>query len=138
MVEILRQLEHTIDKENRGMRQIQLTRKGVAVVILVIVLVFGLAATIATMKQRGDQARQQEAVKVALEEANKETETIHTSNDTVQREDGALPVSGATPELPQTGASSLSIIPVKGGCAALPFVLTAYNMLSLPPLIRLE
>lgn len=112
MVEILRQLEHTIDKENRGMRQIQLTRKGVAVVILVIVLVFGLAATIATMKQRGDQARQQEAVKVALEEANKETETIHTSNDTVQREDGALPVSGATPELPQTGASSLSIIPV--------------------------
>lgn len=93
------------------MRQIQLTRKGVAVGILVIVLVVGLAASIATLKQRGDQARQQEAAIVALEEANKETETIHASNDTAQREEEALPVSGTAVELPQTGAS-LSAIPI--------------------------
>ncbi|HRQ86535.1 MAG TPA: hypothetical protein PLY16_00315 [Candidatus Saccharibacteria bacterium] len=74
-------------------------------------LVIALAVSIATLRQRGDQTRQQEAATVALEEANKETEAIHAADDVAQREEGALPVSGAAVELPQTGAS-LSVIPI--------------------------
>lgn len=106
---------------------VRVTRAGVGLTIGIIILAIVVTGGLLIAKQRGEQARHDEAVKVAqqnLDAQNQEQGALNEGDKTPSKSDDKSP-EPETDELPATGAGDTALMAV--GAGAVTFGLVAYT-----------
>ncbi len=102
----------------------RITRRGIVAVLVTIAFTGLLYGAVTTVQQRGEAARQKEALQIALEQLEDESAKPGVIAVTPPADTTANPTSPVPSELPQTGMDGWMILPL----VALTYVASLYVM----------